>query len=157
MSGHAHPDAIPREPLVMIALLVLFTVALASAASLGFIAKDAVPSEARAAAGVEAVAERKLYFHDELDGGVRIEDADTGALVSSIAPGTGGFIRTTLRSLVHVRRSKGIGAETPFVLTQWDNGTLSLSDSETGKSVELGSFGPDNRASFAVLLERNSA
>lgn len=103
------------------------------------------------------MSERNLYFHDEPDGGVRIEDASNGATISMVEPGTGGFIRTTLRSLVHVRRSKGIGPETPFVLTEWDNGTLSLSDSETGKSVELHAFGPDNREAFAVLLEGGDA
>ncbi len=157
MSDHAHTEDIPKEPLIMIAMLAAFALALATATSLGFIARDAVPSEARAAAGVEAVAERSLYFFDAPNGGVRIEDAETGAVVAEIDPGTGGFIRTTLRSLVHVRRAKGIGAETPFVLTEWDNGTLSLSDSETGKSVELGSFGPDNRASFAALLDGGEA
>ncbi|MBX7483539.1 photosynthetic complex assembly protein PuhC [Qipengyuania qiaonensis] len=153
MSDHHHNEEIPKGPLVMIAGLALLSFAFASATSAGLIARDAVPSEARAETGAVATSERHLYFHDEHDGGVRIEDASSGAVVALIQPGTGGFIRTTMRSLVHVRRSKGIGPETPFLLTEWDNGTLSLSDSETGKSIELGSFGPDNRQAFAVLLE----
>lgn len=154
---HDHNEEIPKVPLMMIGGLALFSLALASATSAGLLSRDAVPSEARAAAGVAATAERSLYFHDEPDGGVRIEDAANGEMVAMVEPGTGGFIRTTLRSLVHVRRAKGIGADTPFVLTEWENGTLSLSDGETGKSVELHSFGPDNREAFAVLLERGEA
>ncbi len=157
MIDHDHNEEIPRVPLVMIGALALTALALASATSAGLLSRDAVPSEARAAAGVAATLERNLYFHDQADGGVRIEDASNGVTVAVVEPGTGGFIRTTLRSLVHVRRSKGIGPETPFVLTEWENGTLSLSDTETGKSVELGSFGPDNREAFAVLLEGDEA
>ena len=157
MSDHEHNEEIPKAPLVMMGLLALLALALAGATSMGWIARDAVPSEARSAAGVAATSERSLYFFDEPGGGVRIEDASNGALIALVEPGTGGFIRTTLRSLVHVRRSKDIGPETPFVLTEWDNGGLSISDSETGKSVELGSFGPDNRAAFAALLEGGEA
>ena len=150
-------DEIPRGPLVMIAALAAMTLALAGLVSAGFIARDAVPSEARAAAGTSALTERDLFFHDEADGGVRIEDAATGEPIQRVEPGTGGFIRSTLRSLVHVRRTKGIGAETPFRLIEWDDGGLSLSDPETGESVELGSFGPDNRAAFAALLPEGEA
>jgi putative photosynthetic complex assembly protein len=42
--------------------------------------------------------------------------------------------------------------EPPFNLTLWKNGTLSLTDKTTGRAIELGSFGPDNRAAFAALL-----
>ena len=154
---HEHNEEIPKVPLMMMGGLALLSLGLASATSAGWIARDAVPSEARAAAGVAATAQRSLYFHDETGGGVRIEDAGSGETIAVIEAGTGGFIRTTMRSLVHVRRTKGIGPEVPFVLTEWDNGTLSLSDSETGKSVELGSFGPDNRAAFAALLEGGTA
>lgn len=157
MSDHHHNEEIPKVPLVMIGMLALLSLALAAATSAGWISRDAVPSEARAEAGIAATSERSLYFHDAPDGGVLIEDAVSGEAVARLEPGTGGFIRTTLRSLVHVRKNKGIGPETPFVLTEWENGTLSLSDSETGRSVELHSFGPDNREAFAVLLEGGEA
>lgn len=157
MSDHHHDEAIPKAPLVMFAALAGATVVLAGATSMGYLDREAVPSEARAAAGVAPVIERSLYFRDEADGGVRIEDASSGTEVAYVEPGSGGFIRTTLRSLVHVRRAKGIGSDTPFVLTLYENNTLALSDSETGKSVELGAFGPDNRAAFAILLEDKAA
>lgn len=157
MIDHHHDEEIPKVPLVMIGGLALLAFALASATSAGMLSRDAVPSEARSEAGVVATAERSLFFHDEADGGVRIEDASNGAVVAMVEPGTGGFIRTTLRSLVHARRARGIGPETPFVLTEWENGTLSLSDRETGRSVELHAFGPDNREAFAVLLEGGDA
>jgi putative photosynthetic complex assembly protein len=40
----------------------------------------------------------------------------------------------------------------PFTLTRWENGGLTLADPVTGRSVEVSSFGPDNRAVYANLL-----
>ena len=74
-----------------------------------------------------------------------------------VEPGTGGFIRSTVRSLVHIRRSKGITERTPFTLTRWDDGSLTLSDPATGRALELGGFGDDNRAVFAALLQEEAA
>lgn len=153
MTAHAEPQPIPRVPLILMAALVVLTLLLTASVSLGLFARQAVPAEARAAAGTEAVAERSLYFHDMADGAVRIEDAASGEQVALVAPGSGGFIRSTLRSLVHARRINGIGAAAPFALTLWDDGSLSLRDAETGRSIELGAFGKDNRATFAALLE----
>jgi hypothetical protein len=42
--------------------------------------------------------------------------------------------------------------EAPYRLTLWDDYSLSLTDTGTGRTIELGSFGPDNRAAFAALL-----
>ena len=157
MSDHHHDEAIPKAPLIMFAALAGATVLLAGATSMGYLERSAVPSEARAATGVAAVSERSLFFRDEADGSVRIEDAVDGKEVARVQPGMGGFVRTTMRSLAKARLAKGIGAETPFVLTLYDNDSLTLSDRETGTSVELGSFGPDNRAAFAALLEDTAA
>ena len=153
MSDHGEAEEIPKGALVMIGVLVAAALMLTAAVSLGFLERNAVPSESRMAAGTQVVTERNLYFHDEPDGAVLIEDAASGTAVARIDAGTGGFIRSTLRSLVYGRRAKGIGSETPFALTEWNDGGLSLSDPATGKSVELHSFGPDNRAAFAALLE----
>ena len=95
---------------------------------------------------------RLLAFFDESDGTVRVEDATSGAEIARFGPGTGGFVRSTLRSLVHQRRINGIGRETPFELVEWNNGELTLRDSTTGGTVELASFGTDNRKVFADML-----
>jgi putative photosynthetic complex assembly protein len=57
-----------------------------------------------------------------------------------------------VRSLVHQRRIRSIGPEVPFTLTEWQNGNLTLADPATGRSVEVSSFGPDNRAVYQNLL-----
>ena len=150
---HEHDEDIPKVPLMMICGIALLCVALAASASFGFVARDAVPETSRAVAGTQALAKRSLFFSDASDGAVLIEDAATGERIARIEPGTGGFIRSTMRSLVHVRMRKGIGPETPFDLTRWDDGGLTLSDPTTGETRELVGFGATNRAAFAVLLE----
>ena len=57
-----------------------------------------------------------------------------------------------MRGLARERRMHGIGSEAPFTLTQWRDGELTLTDSATGRSIELNAFGTTNRAAFAALL-----
>ena len=57
------------------------------------------PAGAAAAAPPSPAASRLLRFTDLADGGVAVHDADTGGLVATLAPGTNGFIRGTLRGL----------------------------------------------------------
>ena len=69
-----------------------------------------------------------------------------------VAPGTNGFLRGVLRGLAQERLRQDAGAATPFVLTRWSDGRLSLTDPVTGRSVYLEAFGPSNVALFAALL-----
>ena len=69
----------------------------------------------------------------------------------------GGFIRGVLRGVARDRKMRGIGAQPPFALTLWRDGSLSLTDTATGREVELGGFGADNRAVFVALLEGEGA
>jgi putative photosynthetic complex assembly protein len=146
-----------RVPLIMMGSLVAASLALTSGVSLGFFDQQAIPSEARAEAGTVKADERPLYFFDEADGTVRVEDATSGAELGRFGPGTGGFVRSTVRSLVYQRRINGFGREVPFELIEWDNGMLTLLDPTTSKSVELHSFGDANRQTFANFLEREPA
>ncbi|MDJ0643637.1 MAG: photosynthetic complex assembly protein PuhC [Erythrobacter sp.] len=141
-----------KIPLVMMGSLVVVSLALTASVTLGFFDREAVPSEVRAAAGTTVVATRSVQFVDEPDGTVRVEDGTSGDRIASFGPGTGGFVRSTARSLVHKRRIRGIGAETPFELIEWDDGALTLRDTTTGGTVELASFGKDNRKVFADML-----
>ncbi len=153
---HEHGD-IHKAPIIMMGAVMVISVALAASVSFGIFDRVAVPSEVRAEAGTQASASRQLNFFDAEGGAVSIVDATTGEEIARYEPGTGGFIRSTVRSLAQARQVRGIGAQPPFDLTQWDDGSLSLTDTTTGKSVELGSFGSTNRAVFAALLERDQS
>lgn len=154
---HDHDEPVPKAPLAMIAGIAVVSLLLAASASFGLVGRDAVPEASRAAAGTQQVASRSLFFYDAPDGGVVITDAATNARIEKVEPGTGGFIRSTMRGLVLVRQRAGIGPEIPFDLTEWSDGGLTLSDPATGESRELVGFGEDNRAAFAVLLEQEPA
>lgn len=141
-----------RAPLVLMGGLIAISLALTASVTMGLLPKQSVPAEARAAAGIDVAQKRTLRFFDEDDGSVRIEDGASGEVLARHGVGEGGFIRATVRSLVHQRRIRGLGAEVPFTLTQWENDTLTLSDPATGRSVEVSSFGPDNRAVYQELI-----
>ena len=81
-----------------------------------------------------------------------ISEADTGRVVDVASPGTNGFLRSTMRGLARDRKRQDLGAEAPFRLTRWADGRLSLQDEATGRSIDLGAFGPTNAAVFAHLM-----
>jgi putative photosynthetic complex assembly protein len=143
---------VQKVPLVLMGGIVAISLVLTASVTAGFLPKQSVPAEARAAAGIAAAETRSLRFFDEPDGTVRVEDGASAEVLGRFGPGEGGFIRATVRSLVHQRRIRGEGPAVPFTLTRWENDNLTLADPVTGRSVEVSSFGPDNRAVYAGLL-----
>lgn len=152
-----HDPTVPREALIGAAVLLAFVMALTGATSLGLIPQSANPETARAAADVQPAQSRSLRFTDQRDGSVAITDAQSGAVVSTIAFGEGGFVRATMRRLAKARAAAGIGAAPPFTLTRWNNGALSLTDPQTGESAEIHGFGADHSRAFADMLNDPAA
>lgn len=146
-----------KVPLFLMGGMVAISLALTSAVSLGLLERQSVPAEARAAAGIKPAEQITLRFFDEADGTVRVEDGASAEVLARFATGEGGFIRATVRSLVHQRRIRGEGPAVPFTLTRWENDTLTLADPVTGRSVEVSSFGPDNRAVYANMFDPKPA
>lgn len=155
--AHDHDPTVPRGALIGAAVLLLGTMAMTGMVSTGLLPRTAVPEASRAARHVTPAAERALRFTDRADGAVVISDARTGAVVSTIAYGEGGFVRATMRRLARLRTAQGIGAQPPFVLTRWDDGALSLRDPETGGTAEIYGFGADHVRAFADMLEGPAA
>lgn len=152
MSAHAHDNVLPPGALRLAGALVAATLALVISVQAGFLDRAPTAAELRAEAGVQPAVDRLLHFSDRADGAVVITDARTGAEVAVVGREGGGFIRGVMRGLARERRMHHSGAAAPFRLTQWRDGALSLTDTATGRIIELGSFGPDNRAAFARLL-----
>ena len=94
----------------------------------------------------------QLRFEDRADGAVTIRDAADGAELYTVDPGVGGFIRGTMRGMARERHREDIGAEPPFTLTRWTDGTVSLQDQATGRNIDLDAFGPTNAEAFARLF-----
>lgn len=153
-ASHSHADMLPRGTLIIAGALLLFALAAASIVRIAGIPPAASPALMRQAQHIAPVKSRTLRFVDRADGAVVIEDAGKGGVASIIAPGEKtGFIRGVMRGLARERRSHGIGNGPPFDLTLWQDGELSLTDTATGRTIELTAFGSTNRASFAALLD----
>jgi len=69
-----------------------------------------------------------------------------------LEPGEGGFVRSTLRSLVRERRRQGVGDGPPFEVSIPGPGQVLLADPATGRRVPLEAFGPTNAAAFARFI-----
>ena len=151
MSLHAPPrPGAPRRngpmlPLAAMGLLVLC--ALVGTATVRW--SGISPSQQADAAIVDAL---PLRFEDRSDGGIGIHDARDGRLLHTVAPGTNGFLRSTMRGLVRERKRQGFGPDTPFELLGRADGRLTLLDPSTQRRIDLESFGPSNAAVFAGLI-----
>ena len=153
--SHSHENTVPRPTLIMAGALVALSIVLTATVSFGYVDREAVPQVERAKAAVAPAQMRQLRFEDVANGNVRVSDAETGKLVLLVEQDTqsGGFIRGVMRGLARERRMHGIGSVPPFELTLWQDGSLSLHDTATGRDVELGGFGNDNRVVFMELLD----
>lgn len=141
-----------KVPLMLMGGLVLISLILTALVTNGYLPKSAVAAQYRAEANITPAVQRPIKFFDEADGTVRVEDATTGEVVGRFGIGEGGFIRASVRSLVHQRRIRDQGPEVPFQLIGWSNSSLTLLDPVTDRSVEVANFGPDNRMVFANML-----
>jgi putative photosynthetic complex assembly protein len=138
----------PRGPLIAAAVLISFTIAAAAIVRITGIGKSIDPD-------APTIAERTLRYEDRPNGSIAVVDARDSSLVTVLEPGTNGFIRGTLRSLVRERRSRGIGPEQPFELLARADGRLTLLDPATDRRIDLESFGPTNAGAFRQLLKFN--
>ncbi|MCF1502630.1 photosynthetic complex assembly protein PuhC [Afifella sp. H1R] len=148
MSGFTNTAPFPRGPLLAVAALLTVSIVLAAVSA--FDRRD----HSTAMPGTTAVEVRLLQFKDLANGGVGIFDASDGSQIAVAAPGTNGFLRATLRGLAHERERRGISPDSPFRLTYWDDGQLSLEDPSTGRLVALEAFGPTNAQVFARFLSK---
>ena len=143
-SASAH-DGVPWPILRSAAVLIGFALLTTGLARLTDVGTLHMPM-------TNAIERLALHFADRDDGAIVISDAREGAVFYVVQPGTYGFIRSTLRGLARERRRSGLDAMTPFALTRWSDGTLSLDDAATGRRVNLDAFGPDNSRAFAQLF-----
>jgi putative photosynthetic complex assembly protein len=146
MSDPFRDKPFPKGVLVAAALLIGFSIAVAATARLTGLGTTKMPQGA-------AVATKDLRFEDRDDGAVVVLAADGDRLVEVIEPGTNGFVRGVLRGLARERKRSDLAQATPFRLTRWADGRLTVEDPSTGRSVDLGAFGPTNFSAFARILD----
>lgn len=145
MSHTMQEPVVPRGGIIAAAALVLFSLATVTTARLT--GTGAVHMSLPAASEV-----RDLQFEDGKNGAVLVFDASNHQLVDTLAPGSNGFIRVVLRGLARERKLGDIGKQPPFRLTRFVNGQITLTDTSTGKLIDLAAFGSANTEAFARLL-----
>lgn len=146
MSEPHHTQRIPRGVLLGAAAMILLSLGLAAAARRAHLRDAAVLSP-------PPIRSIELRFADRPDGAIAVLAAESGRTISLIAPRTNGFVRGVLRGLFRVRKLESMGRDGRFRLAREAGGRLSLTDLQTGRRVDLDSFGPTNAAAFAQILE----
>lgn len=137
----------PRGALIAAGAMILLSLGAVGAVRVQALLSPPTPDALQAA----PLAARTLAFQDAADGAVLV--LEDGRLLTRIESGQGdGFIRGVLRGLARDRKLAGLGPEAPFVLAAWPDGTLTLTDTATGRKVELSGFGATNREAFTRLL-----
>lgn len=150
--GHSHENMVPTGAIVFAGVLVLSAFTMVASVRSNLLPAAPTASELRNEKHVSAVAERMLNFADTADGFVLITDAATGAEVARIGQEGSGFIRGVMRGLARERRMHGFDGAKPFRLTLWGDTALTLTDTATGRIIELNGFGHTNRAAFLKLI-----
>lgn len=143
MSGHVADPALPRGVLLGVAALLTALVIGAGVARYTGTTTDIPVST--------PVAERDLRFEDQPDGAIAVIDAGDERRVTTLT-GQNGFLRATLRGLAQQRKRVDTDERTPFRLTAWADGRLTLDDPVTGRHLELEAFGQTNEGVFAQFL-----
>ena len=135
-------SVVPRGAIVGAATLIAFAILTAWAGRNMDIGAVHMPD-------VRAYSVLQLRFEDQDGGRVAVRDAADGVTLVTLEPGADAFIRATMRGLASERRREGFGEATPFVLTRWIDGTLSVEDPTTARRINLDAFDPTNAGAFA--------
>ncbi len=138
-----HP--IPRAFIVGAAFLMVATIVAATTARWTGVGRLENPAFVAA----EVV---DLTFRDRADGGIDVVGAGT---VTTLDPGTNGFVRGVLRGFARDRRARGAGPEAPFRLFRSADGQVLIGDTVTGRVLDLVAFGATNEEAFAKLFPRS--
>ncbi|MDN3276578.1 photosynthetic complex assembly protein PuhC [Frankia sp. RB7] len=150
MSHAIQEPVVPKSGIIAAAALVLFSLATVTTARLTGTGGVHMTLPA-------AVESRDFRFEDGQNGAVLVYDAGSRQLVDTLAPGSNGFIRVVLRGLARERKLGDIGRQPPFRLTRFVNGQITLTDTSTGKQIDLDAFGSANTAAFARLMTLKGA
>ncbi|WP_430910564.1 photosynthetic complex assembly protein PuhC [Methylobacterium sp. sgz302541] len=149
MTTQAKDGPIPSAALLGAGALLAFSVVAVGAARIGGVGLTRMPETA-------PVARLALTVADRPDGAILLEDSATGRPIDTVEPGSGNFVRATLRGFAQARLRAGYTPEKPFLLTRYADGSLTLSDETTGRVVNLGAFGLENARGFAKILDEGS-
>ncbi|MEO0370001.1 MAG: photosynthetic complex assembly protein PuhC [Pseudomonadota bacterium] len=100
----------------------------------------------------EIVSERIIFLQGTPTGAARILDEE-GAVIVQYATGEGGFVSTIDRVIRRERLRNGVPGDGVLHVRMREGGRLSIFDPTIDQEIELESFGRDNIAKFAAIVE----
>ena len=140
-----NPDNFPKRTLMAVGLMLLVILVSVTVVRVAHLHTDVTVAQ-------PTIVERSLRFEDRIDGSIAVIDAQSLAEIAQIAPGSNGFLRSTVRGLVRERKRRELGPEMPFVLAIRTDGRLTLDDPATSRHVDLDAFGSVNAIVFRHFL-----
>lgn len=145
-----HDPLIPRGAVIGAGLLIATTMVLVGTAQFSKLVSPPAPKAAPAA---EDIAElRTLRFTGKHGEEIAAFDVASGEKVVDLAK-SDGFVRVVLSSLAFDRKRLGKTGQPTFNLTHWTDGRISIEDTTTGISINLGAFGEGNKSVFRKFLK----
>ena len=137
---------VPRGPLIGAFLLVALVFGVAIQAKLSGRTASEEP--------VTAVAQqREVRFDLQPDGTLAVFDVGQQREITRLHSDGNGFIFGMLRGIKQKRDVAHTDPATPFRITRWQDGRMTLDDPSTGMHVAVSSFGPTQVASFRQLFQ----
>lgn len=83
---------------------------------------------------------------------VALRSHETGSVIVGFDRGRGGFLRNAIRAFGLKRNQMNVPSQTPFVVTRWESGRITLNDPATNHQVPVDAFGPMVTKMFAPLV-----
>jgi len=144
-------EQFPRLPLYAVTGLLLFS--LVAVALVRFSAPgDDATGLAEVSQSSRIVERQALIFRDLENGAVGVFDPASGKQLTTIEPGTNGFMRSTLRGLGRERMRRNLTPDEPFEIRILENGRALLVDPSIQRVVDLWAFGETNAMNFIDLF-----
>lgn len=137
---------VPRGPLIGAFLLVVLVFGVAIQAR---VAGRTASEEPLAAVAVQ----RNVRFDVRPDGMISVYDVGEDREIVRLSPEKNGFIFGMLRGIKQKRDVAHTDPGTPFRITRWQDGRMTLDDPSTGMHVAVSSFGPTQVESFKQLFQ----
>ncbi len=146
MSDAIDAKAFPRSMLLGATALIGAALVAATAARLTGVGATHVQTG-------QPVESRLLTFKTTNGGGIKVISAETGIEIADIPAKKDGFIGVVLQGFGGGRVRAGADVDAPYKLVRYAGGRAGLDDPETGHSVMLDAFGPDNFQAFNRLFK----
>ncbi len=102
----------------------------------------------------QPVESRLLTFKKTDSGGIKVISAETGIEIADLPAKKDGFVGVLLQGFGGGRMRAGVDVDAPYRLVRYAGGRAGLDDPETGRSVMLDAFGPDNFQAFNRLFKK---